>query len=534
MSDQSAPEAEGLRPIARALLSVSDKTGLVPFAHTLAEAGVALLSTGGSARMLREAGLEVTEVSDHTGFPEMMDGRIKTLHPIIHGGILARRDLDSHVTAMAKHRIGSIDLVAINLYPFAETVAAGADFETCIENIDIGGPAMIRSAAKNHAFVAVLTDPADYDTVTEEMAHHDGQTSLALRHRLAARAYAHTGAYDGAISAWFGEQIGEPLPERLALGATRRQSLRYGENPHQKAAFYITGEDRPGVANAAQLQGKELSYNNLNDTDAAFELVAEFSAPSVAIIKHANPCGVASGESALAAYRKALACDPVSAFGGIVALNRPLDTMTASAITEVFTEVVIAPGADEGACAVFATKKNLRLLLTGGMPDATALGRTLRSVTGGLLVQDRDAARTGADDLQVATKRAPSAAEIADLLFAFAVCKHVKSNAIVYAKDGATVAVGAGQMSRVDSARIAISKAADAATTAGETGSRTAGSVVASDAFFPFADGLIAAADAGVTAVIQPGGSMRDKEVIAAADERDLAMVFTGHRHFRH
>ncbi len=534
MSDQSAPDAEGLRPIARALLSVSDKTGLVPFARALADAGVALLSTGGSARMLREAGLEVTEVSDHTGFPEMMDGRVKTLHPIIHGGILARRDIDSHVAAMDEHGIGPIDLVAINLYPFAETVAAGADFDTCIENIDIGGPAMIRSAAKNHAFVAVLTDPGDYDAVAEELARQGGRTSLALRRRLAARAYAHTGAYDGAIATWFGEQIGEALPERLAVGAIRRQSLRYGENPHQQAAFYVNGEDRPGVASAEQLQGKELSYNNINDTDAAFELVSEFEAPSVAIIKHANPCGVASGDSPLAAYRKALLTDPVSAFGGIVALNRPLDGATAAAITEVFTEVVIAPGADDEARAAFAAKKNLRLLLTGGMADPAAAGRTLRTVAGGLLVQDRDAARTAADDLRVVTKRAPSEAEVADLLFAFSVCKHVKSNAIIYCKDGATVAIGAGQMSRVDSARIAVSKSADAAAAASESASRTAGSVVASDAFFPFADGLIAAAEAGVTAVIQPGGSMRDDEVIAAADERNLAMVFTGHRHFRH
>jgi len=417
MSDQSAPDAEGLRPIARALLSVSDKTGLVPFARALADAGVALLSTGGSARMLREAGLEVTEVSDHTGFPEMMDGRVKTLHPIIHGGILARRDIDSHVAAMDEHGIGPIDLVAINLYPFAETVAAGADFDTCIENIDIGGPAMIRSAAKNHAFVAVLTDPGDYDAVAEELARQGGRTSLALRRRLAARAYAHTGAYDGAIATWFGEQIGEALPERLAVGAIRRQSLRYGENPHQQAAFYVNGEDRPGVASAEQLQGKELSYNNINDTDAAFELVSEFEAPSVAIIKHANPCGVASGDSPLAAYRKALLTDPVSAFGGIVALNRPLDGATAAAITEVFTEVVIAPGADDEARAAFAAKKNLRLLLTGGMADPAAAGRTLRTVAGGLLVQDRDAARTAADDLRVVTKRAPSEAEVADLLF---------------------------------------------------------------------------------------------------------------------
>jgi phosphoribosylaminoimidazolecarboxamide formyltransferase/IMP cyclohydrolase len=534
MSDQPTAEADELRPIRRALISVSDKSGLVEFARALAGHGAELVSTGGSARALREAGLEVTEVSEQTGFPEMMDGRVKTLHPVIHGGILARRDLVSHREAMAAHGIGAIDLVAINLYPFARTVAAGAGFADCIENIDIGGPALIRSAAKNHLFVTVLTDPGDYAAVIDELDRHGGRTGGALRRRLAAKAFARTGTYDAAIAGWFGRQLDEAFPERLALGAERRQTLRYGENPHQRAAFYVTGEAPPGVATAEQVQGKELSYNNLNDTDAAFELVGEFDSPAVAIIKHANPCGVARAGSLLEAYRKAHACDPVSAFGGIVALNRPIDRETAEAITEIFTEVVIAPDAEVQARAVFAKKKNLRLLLTGAMPDPLRPGRSLRSVAGGLLVQDRDSHPLSAAELKVVTTRAPSEAEVEDLLFAFTVCKHVKSNAIVYAKGGATVGIGAGQMSRVDSARIAFAKATDAARAAGETASRTAGSVVASDAFFPFADGLVAAAEAGARAVIQPGGSVRDADVIAAADERDLAMVFTGVRHFRH
>ena len=534
MSDSSPGEADNLCKIGRALLSVSDKSGLIDFARALADHGVELLSTGGSAKQLRDAGLAVVEVSDHTGFPEMMDGRVKTLHPTVHGGLLARRDLETHRQAMKEHGIGGIDLVAINLYPFEETVAAGAGFEDCIENIDIGGPAMIRSAAKNHRFVTVVTDPTDYGAVMDELNAHSGQVSGELRRRLAAAAYARTGSYDAAISTWFASQIGDAFPNRIAIGARQRQSLRYGENPHQKAAFYTSGEARPGVAAATQIQGKELSYNNINDTDAAFELAAEFETPAVAIIKHANPCGVAIGASLAEAYRRAHACDPVSAFGGIVAVNRPLDAETAELITEIFTEVVIAPDADDAARAVFSAKKNLRLLLTGGMPDAGAPGHVIKNVSGGLLVQDRDAHRLAKDDLKVATKRTPSDQEIDDLMFAFTVCKHVKSNAIIYVKNGATVGIGAGQMSRVDSARIAVSKSNDAAQAAGETGSRTEGSVVASDAFFPFADGLIAAAEAGVTAVIQPGGSVRDDEVIAAADERDLAMVFTGVRHFRH
>jgi phosphoribosylaminoimidazolecarboxamide formyltransferase/IMP cyclohydrolase len=527
MPDQPTAEADELRAIGRALLSVSDKSGLVELARALAGHGAELVSTGGSARTLREAGLEVTEVSERTGFPEMMDGRVKTLHPLIHGGILARRDLESHREAMAAHGIGAIDLVAITLYPFEQTVAAGAGFDACIETIDIGGPALIRSAAKNHLFVTVLTDTSDYAAVIEELDRHGGRTGGALRRQLAAKAFARTGAYDAAIAGWFGGQTGEAFPERLCLGAVRRQSLRYGENPHQRAAFYVTGEARPGVATAEQVQGKELSYNNLNDTDAAFELVAEFDSPAVAIIKHANPCGAARAGSLLEAYRKAQACDPVSAFGGVVALNRAIDRETAAAITEIFTEVVIAPDAEAQARALFAKKKNLRLLLTGAMPDPLGPGRSLRSLAGGLLVQDRDSRRLSAADLKVVTRRAPSEAEVADLLFAFTVSKHVKSNAIVYAKGGATVGIGAGQMSRVDSARVAVAKAAAA-------GQTTAGSVVASDAFFPFADGLVAAAEAGVSAVIQPGGSVRDAEVIAAADERDLAMVFTGVRHFRH
>jgi phosphoribosylaminoimidazolecarboxamide formyltransferase/IMP cyclohydrolase len=517
--------------VARALLSVSDKTGLVEFGRFLAERGVELLSTGGSAKALRDAGLAVKDVSEHTGFPEMMDGRVKTLHPMVHGGILARRD--DHAAEMAEHGIPPIDLVVVNLYPFEATVARGAAFEECVENVDIGGPAMIRSAAKNHDFVAVVTEPEDYAAVMDEIRAAGG-TTLALRRRLAATAYARTAAYDAAISRWFAAAVGEEWPKRTSFSGTLRQTLRYGENPHQAAAFYATGEDRPGIATATQLQGKELSYNNLNDTDAAFELVAEFEAPAVAIIKHANPCGVAEGEGLLDAYRRALACDPVSAFGGIIAVNRPLDAATAEEIAKLFAEVVIAPEADEGARRVLAAKKNLRVLLTGSMPDPAAPGLLVKSVAGGFLLQTRDGARATREGLKVVTKRAPSERELSDLLFAFRVAKHVKSNAIVYAKDGATVGIGAGQMSRVDSSRIAALKSADAARAAGLAEPGTKGSVVASDAFFPFADGLLAAAEAGATAVIQPGGSVRDEEVIAAADEKGLAMVFTGMRHFRH
>ena len=521
-------------PVRRALFSVSDKTGLVEFARYLAERKVEILSTGGTAKALRDAGLAVVDVSDFTGFPEMLDGRVKTLHPKVHGGLLGIRGNAQHEAAMAEHGIQPIDLLVVNLYPFEETVAKGADYENCVENIDIGGPAMIRAAAKNHDSVAVVVDVEDYRAVMEDLAANGNGTSLELRKRLAATAYARTGAYDAAISTWFAGVLGDTFPRRVVVGGSLKQSLRYGENPHQQAAFYTTGANRPGVATARQLQGKELSYNNLNDTDAAFELAAEFDTPAVAIIKHANPCGVAQGTTILEAYGRALACDPVSAFGGIVAVNRPLDGATAEEICKLFTEVVIAPFADDAAIAAFAAKKNLRLLVTGGMPDPSEPGFTLRAVAGGYLMQSRDNGRISVEELKVVTKRAPTPAELADLLFAFRVCKHVKSNAIVYAKNGATVGIGAGQMSRVDSSRIAAWKSKEAAEAAGQSQPGTVGSVVASDAFFPFADGLLAAAQAGATAVIQPGGSMRDAEVIAAADEKGLAMVMTGMRHFRH
>ena len=518
-------------PVRRALISVSDKTGLGELGRFLAEHDVEIMSTGGSAKALAADGVTVREVADYTGFPEIMDGRVKTLQPKIHGGILARRDKDDHRTAMADHGIEAIDLVAINLYPFEETVAGGADFDTCIENIDIGGPALIRAAAKNHAFVTVVVDPSDYEPVMKAIAA--GGVGADLRRHLAAKAYARTGVYDGAIARWFAEIVGEDLPERLVIAGQRRQALRYGENPHQAAAFYATGERRPGIATAEQVQGKALSFNNLNDADAAFELVAEFDRPTVAIIKHANPCGVASADDLAAAHAAALACDPVSAFGGIVALNRTLDAAAAERIVEIFSEVIIAPDADGDAREVVAGKKNLRLLLTGAMPDPSEGGVTVRTLAGGLLAQGRDNSVIG-DALDTVTKRAPTDAETRDLRFAFTVCKHVKSNAIVYAKDEATVGIGAGQMSRVDSARIAVRKGQDAADAAGLDANPVVGSVVASDAFFPFADGLLAAAEAGATAVIQPGGSVRDAEVIAAADDAGLAMVFTGQRHFRH
>ncbi len=518
--------------IRRALISVSDKSGLLPFAQALASKGVEILSTGGSARALREAGIPVLEVSDHTGFPEILDGRVKTLVPQIHGGILGRRDDPAHLAQMQQHNIAPIDLVAVNLYPFEATVAQGAPDDTCIENIDIGGPALIRAAAKNHDFVTVLTDPAQYPEVIEALTR-DGGTTLAQRRRLAGEAYARTAAYDAAIAAWFADHRDDTFPQRFAIAGTRRQTLRYGENPHQSAAFYATC-DRTGIATARQIGGKELSYNNLNDTDAAFECVAEFDAPTVAIIKHANPCGVASAVTLAEAWDLAFLCDPVSPFGGIVALNRPLDRPAAEKIAAILTEVIIAPDADEAAKAAVARRKNLRLLLTGGMPDPLAHGLTYRSLSGGFLAQTRDNGRISQNDLKVVTRRAPTEAELADLLFAFKVCKHVKSNAIVFAKDGATVGLGAGQPSRVDSVRIAAWKAAAAASAAGLDVPLTRGSVVASDAFFPFADGLKAAVAAGATAVIQPGGSIRDAEVIAAADAADVAMVFTGMRHFRH
>jgi phosphoribosylaminoimidazolecarboxamide formyltransferase / IMP cyclohydrolase len=514
-------------PIRRALISVSDKTGMVGFARALATQGVEILSTGGSAKVLREAGVVVKEVSDHTGFPEILDGRVKTLVPQIHGGILGRRDLPAHVAQMAEHDIAPIDLVVVNLYPFEATVAGGATFEECIENIDIGGPALIRAAAKNHDSVAVLTAPEHYEIVLAEFVGN-GSTTLATRRALAGQAYARTSAYDAAISTWFAAQNGDAYPATVTIAGVKKQSLRYGENPHQSAAFYTAAPARFGVATATQLQGKELSYNNFNDTDAAFECVAEFVPPTIVIVKHANPCGVASAGSVAEAWDAALACDPVSAFGGIVALNRTLDAATAAKIATIFTEVIIAPDADAEAKALLAKKKNLRLLLTGGVPDpGEAGGRTFKSLAGGFLLQSRDAGRIAPEDLKVVTKRAPTPAEIEDLIFAFRVTKHVKSNAIVYAKNQATIGVGAGQMNRVDSSRIAAWRGAAA-------GLDFTGCVVASDAFFPFADGLEAAIAAGAKAVIQPGGSIRDAEVIAAADAAGVAMVFTGMRHFRH
>lgn len=525
-----------VRPVTRALLSVSDKAGLIPFATALANTGVQLVSTGGTRKALAEAGLEVLDVAELTGFPEMMDGRVKTLHPKVHGGILAIRADAGHQASMAEHAIAPIDLVVVNLYPFEATVARGADFDETIENIDIGGPALIRGAAKNHNDVAVVVDVADYEAVIKEIELHGG-TTLALRRRLAQNAYARTAAYDAAISNWFAGQVDVSAPRYRAFGGKLLEELRYGENPHQKAAFYATGEQRPGVATARQVQGKQLSFNNINDTDAAFECVGEFHparSAAVVIVKHANPCGVAEGASLEKAYRKALACDPVSAFGGIIAVNRTLDAAAARLMTEIFTEVIVAPDATEEAIAIVGAKKNLRLLVTGGLPDPRALGLNVRTVAGGLLVQSRD--NVSADDLElkVVTRRAPTEQELQDLRFAFRVAKHVKSNTIIYAKDLATVGIGAGQMSRVDSARIAARKAQDAAEAAGLATPLTKGSVVASDAFFPFADGLLAAVEAGATAVIQPGGSMRDAEVIAAADEAGLAMVFTGVRHFKH
>ncbi|MBY5972432.1 bifunctional phosphoribosylaminoimidazolecarboxamide formyltransferase/IMP cyclohydrolase [Ferrimonas balearica] len=530
-------DTRALHPVRRALISVSDKTGLVDLAKALAARGVELLSTGGSAGMLRDAGLEVRDVADVTGFPEMMDGRVKTLHPKVHGGLLALRDDEGHVAAMNEHGIGPIDLLIVNLYPFEETVAKGADYDTCIENIDIGGPAMIRAAAKNHKFVNVVVDVEDYQPLLDELEANDGATSYAFRQKLALTAYARTGAYDAAVSAWMTGALEETAPRRRAFAGTLAQTLRYGENPHQSAAFYTDGSDRPGVANATQLQGKELSYNNINDTDAAFELVSEFlpgNGPACAIIKHANPCGVARGQTLREAYMSAFDCDRTSAFGGIIALNSKLDAETAEEISQIFTEVIIAPGADDAAKEILAKKKNVRLLLTNGLANPMTAGLMVKQVSGGYLVQDKDAGHIDMDDLKVVTKRQPSEKEMADMLFAWKVAKHVKSNAIVYVKDGATVGVGAGQMSRVDSCRIAARKAQDMAEVLGLSEPLTRGSVVASDAFFPFADGLLTAAEAGATAVIQPGGSMRDDEVIAAADEAGLAMVMTGMRHFRH
>lgn len=523
--------------IRRALLSVSDKTGLVEFASELAKLDVELISTGGTARALHEAGLTVTDISSWTGFPEIMDGRVKTLHPKVHGGLLAVRANPDHQAAMQENGIGAIDLLAVNLYPFEQTLAGGGSYGDLVENIDIGGPAMTRAAAKNHNDVTTVVDPADYAVVIEEMRANSGATQQQTRTRLAAKAFARTAAYDSIVSTWLLSEAGEGLGSSRSLGGSLIQTLRYGENPHQSAGFYRTGEIREGVATARQLQGKELSYNNINDTDAAFECVSEFDpndSAACVIVKHANPCGVATAETALDAYKLALRCDPVSAFGGIVAFNRPIDEATAKAVCEVFTEVIIAPGISKAAEEVFAAKKNLRLLTTEGLADPDQPGLAFKTVAGGFLAQSRDNGRVNSEELKVVTKRQPTDQEMADMLFAFRVAKHVKSNAIIYARDGATVGIGAGQMSRVDSSRVAAHKARDAADAAGIEETLTSASVVASDAFFPFADGLLQAASAGATAIIQPGGSMRDDDVIAAADEKGLAMVFTGMRHFRH
>jgi phosphoribosylaminoimidazolecarboxamide formyltransferase/IMP cyclohydrolase len=521
-------------PIRSALISVSDKSGIVEFAGALAARGVTIISTGGSAQTLAAAGIPVTEVAEVTGVAEFLDGRVKTLHPAIHAGLLARRDRPDHLAALAERQIAPIDLLVCNLYPFAQTVASGANLEDCVENIDIGGVAMIRAAAKNHDALTVVTDPADYDPVLAEMAAGSGTVGSEMRRSLAHKAFALTAAYDAAIAEWMGRDEPTSFPDVFVLTGHLADRLRYGENPHQSAAFYRAGDPRPGVAAAQQLQGKELSYNNYGDADAAFEVVAEFRSPAVAIVKHANPCGVAIGATLREAWDKALACDPVSAFGGIVALNRCLDGPTAEAIARLLIEVVIGPEADEAARAILARRAARRLLVTGEMPDPAAPGRSFRAVAGGILVQERDRVAAGREGLRTVTRRAPSDTEIADLLFADTVAKHVKSNAIVFARDGATVGIGAGQMSRVDSVKIAAAKAAEAGKSAGLAQSPTVGSVLASDAFFPFADGLEAAVEAGVTAVIQPGGSVRDKEVIAAADAAGIAMVFTGIRHFRH
>jgi phosphoribosylaminoimidazolecarboxamide formyltransferase/IMP cyclohydrolase len=535
MTAPAFPPPPDVVPVRRALISVSDKTGLIETAQALAAAGIELVSTGGTRAAIAAAGLPVKDVAELTGFPEMMDGRVKTLHPVVHGGLLGVRDAPEHAAAMTEHGIGGIDLLYVNLYPFEATMARGADFAECVENIDIGGPAMIRSAAKNHGYVAVCTAPEDMSEVVEALK--SGGTTLSLRRQLAARAYARTAAYDAAISAWFAGQVGEGWPNRKTIAGALKQTMRYGENPHQAAAFYTFPNPRPGVATARQLQGKELSYNNINDTDAALELVAEFdpsAGAACAIIKHANPCGVALGADLKEAFERALQCDPVSAYGGIIALNRRLDRAAAREIVKIFSEVVIAPEADDDAIEVFKRRKDVRLLVTGALPDPLAKGETFKSVAGGFLVQGRDDARITAADLRIVTQRTPTEAEVRDMLFAFTVAKHIKSNAIVFAKDGQTGGIGAGQMNRRDSARIAAIRAAEAAELAGLPDSLAKGSACASEAFFPFADGLIQAVEAGATAVIQPGGSIRDAEVIAAADERGVTMAFTGVRVFRH
>jgi phosphoribosylaminoimidazolecarboxamide formyltransferase / IMP cyclohydrolase len=532
----------GLRPVKRALLSVSDKTGLAEFARALASFGVEIVSTGGTAKALREGGLSVRDVSEVTGFPEMLDGRVKTLHPRVHGGILAVRDNPEHLSALAEHGIEPIDMVVINLYPFEQTVAReGTTLEEAIEQIDIGGPAMVRSAAKNFRDVTVVVSPEDYEEVAEEMRRNGGALSFETRLSLAFSAFNHTSEYDGAICGYLYDQLGdssvedaivapdtanededeEVFADAVHLTLAKVEDLRYGENPHQRAALFDTGEGG-GITGAAVLGGKEMSFNNYVDADAAWQLVCDFDETICAIIKHTNPSGVASGPTPEAAYRKALATDPVSAFGGIVAFNRAVDESAARAVTEIFTEVVVAPDYDDAALEVLRAKKNLRVLRAGEANPVD--GFDFKRVTGGLLVQTRDTHRLTTDALKAVTRRAPTEEEITALLFAWTVCKHTKSNAIVYARSGQTIGVGAGQMSRVDSVRLGAARAQ----------LPVAGSVLASDAFFPFRDGLDEAAKHGITAVIQPGGSVRDEEVIAAADEHNLAMVFTGVRHFRH
>ncbi len=528
MQQKSMPNTQP-HSIKRALISVSDKTGLKELATFLKAHGIDIISTGGTAKLLQQYGCNVTEISDHTGFPEMMDGRVKTLHPKVHGGLLARRDNRNHTDAMDAHDIAPIDLVIVNLYPFEETVASGADSETVIENIDIGGPSMVRSAAKNHEFVTIITSPNQYDALQQELTEHNGCTSFSFRKECAAQAYARTAAYDSAISNWFAKEVGDKFPPSLTIAATLQQSLRYGENPHQQAAFYCT-DSTLGLSAATQLQGKELSYNNINDTDAALQIVQDFEEPAAVIVKHANPCGIALADTIEDAFTKALACDPVSAFGGIMAFNRPITKALAETISQMFVEVIIAPEFSAEARVIFSTKKNLRLLEAPSLRTRLIAVKQFKSVAGGLLVQDIDTGVIAKNDIKVVTKREPSKSELDDMLFAFRVCKHVKSNAIVFAKDRSTIGIGAGQMSRVDSVRIASIKASDDK----ENPTRAKGSVVASDAFFPFADGLLEAAASGITAAIQPGGSVRDDEVIAAANEHDIAMVFTGTRHFRH
>lgn len=523
--------------IKRALISVSDKKGIVKFASALNDAGIKIISTGGTFSELKKANIDVKDVSSVTSFPEILDGRVKTLHPKIHGGLLNIRSNKDHQKTINEQEIENIDLLIVNLYPFEDTVKNKSDYKTCIENIDIGGPAMIRAAAKNHESVGVIVDPEDYDEIINEINDNDLSLTKETLKRLALKAFARTAAYDSTISNWLSNELDMPLDKYKSIGGLEHQNLRYGENPHQKAKFYNDGSNVCGLITANQIQGKELSYNNINDTNAAFELVSEFDPnlkPAVAIIKHANPCGVATGDSLNSAYQNALRCDSVSAFGGIIALNQKLDGETAKEISEIFTEVIIAPSISDEAKNILSSKKNLRVLITGGLADPEKSGVMIKSIAGGFLAQTKDNIIVDKENLKVVTKRQPSEQELDDLLFAFKVAKHVKSNAIVYAKNGSTVGIGAGQMNRLDSSRIAARKSDDAAKMINLKEPLAVNSVVASDAFFPFADGLMAAADAGVTAIIQPGGSIRDDEVIEAANNANLAMLFTGIRHFNH